>query len=222
MKGNNAGSGLNQINICYGVYVDTNGTVYSSDYTNNRIMRQLNTSSSGVVIAGNNGAGSAANQLNSPMGIYISPNNKSLIYIADSANNRIQRWVIGGTSGTTVAGGNSAGSALNQLNTPRAVLVDSSENIYISDTNNHRIVMWTSGATAGTLIAGTSGVSGATATTLKYPNGITFDANKNLYVADSNNFRIQKYLTCTGMTCVHEKRSPLFIIENHYLYICYF
>ncbi|CAM4979148.1 unnamed protein product, partial [Rotaria socialis] len=43
---------------------------------------------------------------------------------------------------------------------------------------------------------GTSGVLGSTATTLNYPNGITFDANKNLYVADSCNFRIQKYTTC--------------------------
>ncbi|CAF3390895.1 unnamed protein product, partial [Rotaria socialis] len=48
--------------------------------------------------------------------------------------------------------------------------------------------------------AGTSGVLGSTATTLNYPNGITFDANKNLYVADSCNFRVQKYTTCAEVT----------------------
>lgn len=189
---------MNQINICYGVYVDSNGTVYYSDYTNNRVMKQLNTSSTGVIIAGNNGAGSGANQFNGPMGIYIDVNNRSIIYVVDSSNHRVQRWVIGGSSGTTVAGGNSNGVALNQLSSPRAVICDSYGNLYISDTNNHRIVMWASGATVGILIAGTSGVPGSTATTLKYPNGITFDANKNLYVADSNNFRVQKYITCTG------------------------
>ncbi|CAF3860029.1 unnamed protein product [Rotaria sordida] len=163
-------------------------------------MKKLNSSSSGVVIAGNNGNGNAANQFNGPMGIYIDVNNGSIIYVVDSSNHRVQRWVIGGTPGTTVAGGNSNGTALNQLNSPRAVISDSNGNLYISDTNNHRIVMWTSGATVGILIAGTSGVQGSTATTLKYPNGITFDANKNLYVADSNNFRIQKYIVCASTT----------------------
>ncbi|CAF5097608.1 unnamed protein product, partial [Rotaria magnacalcarata] len=155
--GNGLGSGLNQINICHGIYVDVNGTVYFSDYSNNRVMKELNTSSTGVVIAGNNGAGNASNQFNGPMGIYIDVNNGSILYVADSANHRIQKWTIGGTTGITVAGGNSAGSALNQLNTPRAVISDSSYNLYISDTNNHRIVVWASGATVGTLLAGTSG-----------------------------------------------------------------
>ncbi|CAF3920164.1 unnamed protein product [Rotaria sp. Silwood1] len=133
-------------------------------------MKQLNSSSNGVVIAGNNGNGNAANQFNGPMGIYLDVNNRSIIYVVDSSNHRVQRWIIGGTSGTTVAGGNSNGSALSQLNNPRSVISDSNGNLYISDTNNHRIVMWASGATVGILIAGTSGVSGSTATTLNYPN----------------------------------------------------
>ena len=115
-------------------------------------------------------------------------NNASILYVADSGNHRIQRWVVGETTGTTVAGGNSAGSALNQLYSPRVVISDSNENLYISDTNNHRIVMWSSGASVDIVIVGTSGVSGSTATLLNYPNGMTFDANKNLYVADSSNF----------------------------------
>ncbi|CAF4699100.1 unnamed protein product, partial [Rotaria magnacalcarata] len=64
----------------------------------------LNSSSTGVVVAGNNGVGSASNQFNGPMGIYIDANNQSIIYVVDSSNHRVQRWVIGGTSGTTVAG----------------------------------------------------------------------------------------------------------------------
>lgn len=188
---------MNQINLCYGVYVDANGSVYYSDYNNNRVLRQLNSSSTGVVIAGISTAGNASNQFNLPMGIYIDVNNKSIIYVADSANNRIQKWVIGGSTGTTVAGGNSVGTGLNQLSNPRAVISDSNGVLYISDTNNHRIMMWTSGATSGTVLAGTSGTAGSTATMLDYPNGIAFDANQNLYVADSNNYRIQKYLACT-------------------------
>lgn len=195
-KGNGVGSSLNQINVCYGVYVDANGSIYFSDYSNNRVMKQLNSSSTAVIIAGNNGAGSALNQFTSPMGIYIDVNNASILYVADSGNHRVQQWIIGASAGVTIAGGNSNGAALNQLNSPRAVISDSNGNIYISDTNNHRIIMWSQGATVGTVVVGITGVASSTATTLNYPNGITFDANKNLYVADSNNFRIQKYIVC--------------------------
>ena len=160
-------------------------------------MRKFNTSSSGVVIAGNNGAGSASNQLNNPMGIFIDVNNASILYVVDSGNHRVQQWTIGASSGTTIAGTTGVGgSALNQLNTPRSIIGDSDGNLFISDTNNHRIVMWTRGATAGVVVAGTNGVAGSLSTTLNFPNGITFDADKNLYVADSNNFRIQKFLVC--------------------------
>ena len=161
-------------------------------------MKQSNTSSSGTLIAGTGTAGSGASQFNNPMGIYIDVNNRSIVYVVDSNNHRVQKWVIGGSSGVTVAGDNSSGTGLNQLNTPRAVISDSNGVLYISDTNNHRIMMWTLGATSGTVLVGTSGIAGSTATTLNYPNGVTFDANKNLYVADSNNFRVQMYSICTG------------------------
>ncbi|CAF4834298.1 unnamed protein product [Rotaria socialis] len=67
--------------------------------------------------------------------------------------------------------------------------------------------MWDSGATVGTVIAGTSDVFRSIATTLKYANSFTFDSNKNLYVADSNNVRIQKYFTCSGVITTNSSTS---------------
>ena len=197
-EGNGMGSAFNQMNLCYGLFVDASGTVFFSDYNNHRVMEQSNSSTSGLVIAGNNGAGSASSQLNNPMGIFIDVNNASILYVVDSGNHRVQEWIIGATSGTTIAGTGVAGSALNELDSPRSIIGDASGNVFISDTNNHRIVMWARGATAGVVIAGTSGVPGPLSTTLNFPNGIAFDADKNLYVADSNNFRIQKFFSCPG------------------------
>jgi sugar lactone lactonase YvrE len=151
----------------------------------------------GVLIAGGHGQGSALNQLNNPMGIYLDQVNSSIIYIADTNNNRIIMWVIGESNGTIVAGGNGVGSALNQLNSPRNVISDTLGYLYISDTSNHRIIQWYIGASSGTVIAGISGVAGSGVLQLNYPNGLTFDSQKNLYVADSTNFRAQKYLVCT-------------------------
>lgn len=78
------------------------------------------------------------------------------IYVADRFNNRIQKWIIGGSSGTTVAGqaNGTSGSALNYLNGPCDVLVDSSGSLYVADTENHRILFFTVGATFGIIKAG--------------------------------------------------------------------
>ena len=108
----------------------------------------------GVTVAGVSGtAGSASNQLNSPWNIYIDPTTNYL-YIADSQNHRIQRWLPGASSGTTVAGVTaSAGSAANLLNTPKDVFVDSSQNIYVADSANQRIQFFLNGSTTGTTVS---------------------------------------------------------------------
>ena len=61
------------------------------------------------------------------------------------------KWAPGANEGTVVAGGNGAGSNLNQLNNPTDIHLDSSGNLYILDTYNNRIVIWAPNATAGVL-----------------------------------------------------------------------
>ncbi len=56
--------------------------------------------------------------------------------------------------GTVVAGGNGAGSGLNQLNQPYGIFLDSMKNIYVADYNNYRIVKWAPGSTTGETVAG--------------------------------------------------------------------
>ncbi|CAF1576007.1 unnamed protein product [Didymodactylos carnosus] len=194
--GNGAGSNYSQINGCFGIFIDKNSSIYVSDNGNNRVMKFLSNSSSGILLAGGNGAGNASNQFNLPMGIYV--DSSAAIYVADTENHRIQKWTQGSSSGTTVAGGNEMGSNLNQLSFPRNVICDTDGTLYISDTNNHRIMKWTIGASNGSVIAGISGTSGTSKIMLNYPNGIAFDSDRNLYVADSSNHRVQKFLSCTS------------------------
>ncbi|UJR29118.1 hypothetical protein I4U23_010332 [Adineta vaga] len=83
---------------------EANSLLYVADRYNDRVQRFiLNGSGIGITVAGGNGQGIAQNQLNRPTDIYLSKS-KNEIYIADSANNRIQKWVINATVGTTVAG----------------------------------------------------------------------------------------------------------------------
>ncbi|CAF1665204.1 unnamed protein product, partial [Didymodactylos carnosus] len=65
----------------------------------------------GITVAGvTSTSGAAANLLNFPYDVFIDSQN--VMYIADSSNNRIHRWLLNVTSGngTTVAG-SSAGTS---------------------------------------------------------------------------------------------------------------
>jgi hypothetical protein len=79
------------------------------------------------------------------------------LYITDQPNQRVQRWLTGASSGTTVAGQSNAatGSTLNYLSYPSDLIVDSSGNLYIVDGGNSRVVYWPNGAPSGILVAGT-------------------------------------------------------------------
>ncbi|CAF2112125.1 unnamed protein product, partial [Rotaria magnacalcarata] len=62
----------------------------------------------------------------------------------------------------------------------------------VADSYNHRVMRWTQGAKQGTVVVGGNG-GGAGANQLKYPRGLSFDRYGNLYVADRDNARVQRF-----------------------------
>ena len=158
-----------------------------------------------TTLAGNGSAGFAdgsdptAVQFNSPNAIAI--DSKGVVYIADTANNRIR--TISGSTTATVAGNGTAGITGNgsaatsaTLFGPGGVLVDSSGNFYIADTVNN-VVRKVSGGTinnfAGTGNASYSGDLGpAIGADLQLPTGLALDSAGNVYIADSKNNLIRK------------------------------
>ncbi len=94
----------------------------------------------------------------------------------------------------TVAGvTNSSGLTADKLKLPIGICVDAAGNIYIADQSNHRIQKWVSGASVGITVAGESGVSGSDASHLNNPSDVFVDAAGNIYIADQDNHRIQKW-----------------------------
>ena len=102
----------------------------------------------------------------------------------------------GATSGTIVAGRNISGNNNTLLSSPTGLYFDSITNsILIANFGCHNIVRWMSGATSGTLLAGSSdGSSGNSSGMLFSPRSVTLDPMGNMYVADSQNSRIQLFL----------------------------
>jgi alpha-tubulin suppressor-like RCC1 family protein/sugar lactone lactonase YvrE len=99
---------------------------------------------------------------------------------------------------TIAGGGNSIGTALRaELNDPRDVVMDSLGNFYISDTGNNIIRKVTPGGAistvAGTGVSGFCGDGGSAVNAcLNGPRGVTIDSSGNLYIADSDNYRVRK------------------------------
>lgn len=189
VAGGRSGSEADTFSGIRDVWVDSNGNILIADADNGRIQKWASGASSGVTVAGvTKSLGSNANQLNNPFGICL--DNSGNLYIADSGNNRIQKWSPGANVGVTVAGGNGRGSNANQLADPYAVAVDINGNIYVSDLGNYRIQKWAPGAKSGETVGGGNGQGpGANQIT---PLGITLDSQGNIYCTDYDNHRIQK------------------------------
>ena len=189
---------LNQLYFPAAVSFDSDGNLTIADTRNHRVVKWAAdaniTTDSGVVVAGGS-QGSADDQLDVPTGVSLDSNDN--VYVSDRMNHRVMKWVPGATTGVVVAGGNGAGAELNQLDQPDGIItvnIGGDLYIYISDAHNHRIVRWKDGAyvDGGVLVAGGNG-SGTNANQLNTPFGLTLDSNRNVYVADRFNNRIQKF-----------------------------
>ncbi|CAF1207382.1 unnamed protein product [Adineta steineri] len=180
---------------CGGVATDKDQSLYVSDYVKSEVRRWKEGHIDETLVAGGNGKGSLLNQFNGPGKIVVDEDYS--IYVSDQANHRIMKWKKDAKEGIIVAGGNGDGSHLNQLSFSTAVIVDNFGLIFISDYVNHRVIRWSEGDTNGTIVVGGNGSGGGEPNQLNFPRGLSFDVDGNLYVADSSNYRIQKYELCT-------------------------
>jgi Chitobiase/beta-hexosaminidase C-terminal domain/NHL repeat len=198
------------------VYIADNGNNRIRKVTVEKVAAAVITYGTITTIAGN---GSPATL--TAYGIALSPAPAGDLYIADSGNNRILKMTAAaGTpavvAGTGVAGNLGAGGlALRaQLSQPSGIATDGSY-LYVADTYNNciRMISLTTGAfttRAGDSAAFVTAIppitapaplypainAGSTAvpplTPLKYPMGLTVSPTGDLYVADTQNNRIEQ------------------------------
>ncbi|CAF4221382.1 unnamed protein product [Rotaria socialis] len=229
-----AGASSSALTMPVAIVLDSANNMYFTDRGNHRVMYWTNGASSGTTIAGTTGvSGSANNQFYMPSDLTRIASTNTL-YIADTFNNRIMRYLSGASSGTVVAGGNGAGNANTQLNLPFSFAFDSSSNSFIiANYNAHSVVRWVLGASSWTLIAGVVGSAGSTSTSFNAPLSVVLDSMNNMFIADTNNDRIQFFLagqsngtTIAGITglpgTAHTQLNVPYwaIIDNQYnLYV---
>jgi hypothetical protein len=112
-------------------------------------------STTGTTAAGTGISGDQVNEMGSPW--HITFDSSGALYVADSSYNRVAKWIIGGSTGTIVAGqiNGQSGNTTYYLSQPYGVYIDPSNNIYVADTSNHRVQLWASDASSITTVAGT-------------------------------------------------------------------
>ncbi|CAF0859284.1 unnamed protein product [Adineta steineri] len=193
------GSNSSQLYFPNDVYVDRSGNMYVTDMGNSRVQKFINKSTNAITFAGsaNGSAGSALNQMNAPHYFTFDPT-ETYMYVADTGNHRIVRYLTNSTSGTNgvlVAGGVGGSNTNTSLNGPWGIhyLPSVSNDLFITNYNGHSVIRWTPGALSGSVIAGVPGVSGSDSTHLNSPMGIKIDNYMNVYVVDFGNSRVQLF-----------------------------
>jgi uncharacterized protein (TIGR03437 family) len=188
------------------VAADATGNLYISDSINQRI-RKIDTQGIITTFAGNgtqgfSGDGGPATQarLALPQGVAV--DTAGNVYFADAGNARVRKVDTNGIISTVAGNGTplslgDGGPATSAGMTPVWVAVDAQGNIYIADPGSHRIrKVNTSGIIstyAGGNGAGFAGDGGPAASAKLFnPTSVAVDANGNVYIADTNNYRIRK------------------------------
>ena len=181
---------MNVNSSCDGLFVDTNDTLYCSMRRTHQVVKKsLNDPEmrASIVAAGNGSQGSAFNELNRPRGIFVDVNFD--LYVADHGNNRIQLFQSGESTGITVAGVGSANPTIHLIG-PIAIILDAEKYLFILEEENHRIVG--SSSNGFRCLIGCYG-TGSKSNQLSMPRSFSFDRCGNIFVADWENRRIQKF-----------------------------
>jgi sugar lactone lactonase YvrE len=187
------------------VVFDSTGNYYFADFGSNTV-RKVTPAGVMSVYAGNGTAGATgdggqatAAELNAPAGVALDAAGN--LYISDHGNNKVR--VVSAATGiiTTFITGltGPSGLAVNPL----------TQALYIADTGSNEVYEFSSALRSLTTIVGTGtacatptaacgdGGSGLNAN-LNAPNGVAFDLNGNLFIADSGDNRIRKVVLSSG------------------------
>ena len=130
------------------------------------------------------GPGSGDRQFNDPIGIAMDPS--LAVYVVDAGNSRVQK--LGAGSGAFIAKWGTAGTGLGQFSQPYGIAADGTS-VWVTEQGPNRIQVF---RPTGVWRAWFGG-AGSEAGRFNEPWGAAVDCAGNVYVADHDNDRVQKF-----------------------------
>ena len=192
---------------CAALFVNLNNTLYCSVPEMHQVVAKSldDPTNTLTIVAGTGCYGSASNLLAYQRGIFVDLN--SSLYVADTGNNRIQRFSSGGMNASTVVGTGAPGTMI--LSSPMDIVLDGDGYLFIVDTGNNRIIG--SGPNGFRCVVGCANASGSIPNGLMNPNSMSFDSDGNIWVADTGNGRIQKFMFRDASSCKYIISRGIFL-----------
>ncbi|CAF1566718.1 unnamed protein product, partial [Adineta ricciae] len=194
---------------CCDLFVDISNNLYCSLTAWHKVAKKwLGTNdTTKTIVAGTGGYSAAATDLYYPCGIYV--DYQFNLYIGDCGNDRIQKFALGQTSATTIAGNGAPGTIT--LDCPNDIAFDANGYLFITDNYNNRLIG--SGPFGFRCLLGCTKVAGSLASQLYSPRTFSFDTYGNIYIADQANLRVQKLLLATN-SCTISYNQPTLCVNS--------
>jgi hypothetical protein len=180
-----------------GVAISPNGDIYvvDQDYNDVQVYTSDRYYKTRIGVQSDQG-GSDNAQFNRPSGIAVKDN--LTLFVADSNNYRIQQCTRPSLSSNTWTCATFAGESGNSywdndhLNYPSSIAWDAHNGrLYVVDQNENRVMVFDG---AGSLLAVVGGDNGPANNQFGNPRSVAVDNAGNVYVADRDNYRIQKFI----------------------------
>lgn len=176
LNGNMTGSRTlsSTLNSPRSIFATLDGYIYSiHGFFSNKVNRWSVNGSNSVITMYDNGT---------CFSLFIDINN--YIYCSMESPDQVVKKILNNSMATPII---VAGSASNQLRSPRGIFVDRNLNLYVADSLNNRIQMFPSGQLTGRTLP----INGSTGSfNLTMPTDIALDAHDYLFISDCGNNRI--------------------------------
>jgi sugar lactone lactonase YvrE len=134
----------------------------------------------GITVAGGNGEGPGLDQLYKPEGLFV--DDDSVVYVADTWNNRVVKWAPGVSSGQVMVEGDRRDKQTKQAHFVTKVIFDKNETMFICDSGNSRVDRWFKSDKQGQTIIENIACF-----------GLAMDNKGSLYITDYTNQQVTKW-----------------------------